>query len=165
MVGDGAVLTALEQGLAQPGDAGAVLDRAVDLLHRSRGYFWVGIYARQGEEMVRQVFRGPVPPCLAFRLGQGNVGTAGQTGRSKIIPDVRQDPTYQMCFQETRSEVVVPIRLGSEVIGVIDVESDRLDAFAPEEAAFLEKVAARIAPAVGRVAVPSTASSPAPPEG
>ena len=154
MGGNEAVLIALEQALAESGDPAAALERAVDLLHRSRGYFWVGIYARQGEEMVRQAFRGPVPPCLGFRLGQGNVGTMGQTGRTKIIPDVRQDPTYQMCFEETRSEVVVPIRLGSQVVGVIDVESDRLDAFPPGEAALLEAVAARLAPAVGKVAGP-----------
>lgn len=128
------------------------LERVVDLLFRERGYFWVGVYARQGEEMVRQAFRGPVPPCLAFRLGQGNVGTAGQTGRTRVIPDVRQDPTYQMCFAETRSEVVVPVRMDDEVVGVIDVESDRLDAFPAEEAALLEQVAARIAPIVTRLA-------------
>lgn len=134
------------------GLATAALERVVDLLARQRGYFWVGVYARQGEEMVRQAFRGPVPPCLAFRLGQGNVGTTGQTGRTRIIPDVRQDPTYQICFAETRSEVVVPIRLGGEVVGVIDVESDHLDAFPPEEAALLEQVAARIALLVRRLA-------------
>ena len=161
MGGNEAVLIALERALAESGDPAAALERAVDLLHRSRGYFWVGIYARQGEEMVRQAFRGPVPPCLGFRLGQGNVGTMGLTGRTKIIADVRQDPTYQMCFPETRSEVVVPIRLGSEVVGVIDVESDRLDAFTPGEAALLEAVAARLAPAVGRVAVPAAARPPA----
>ncbi|MGH7362019.1 MAG: GAF domain-containing protein [Candidatus Methylomirabilales bacterium] len=159
---DEALLGALAQALADPGEAEAALERAVDLLHRSRGYFWVGIYARQGEEMVRQAFRGPVPPCLGFRLGQGNVGTTGQTGRTKIIPDVRQDPTYQMCFAETRSEIVVPIRLGSEVVGVIDVESDRLDAFTPGEAALLEAVGARLAPAVERVAVPAAVRPPAP---
>jgi len=49
---------------------------------------------------------------------------------------------------------VVPIRLESQVVGVIDVESDRLDAFPPGEAALLEAVAARLAPAVGRVALP-----------
>jgi putative methionine-R-sulfoxide reductase with GAF domain len=59
-----------------------------------------------------------------------------------------------MCFAETRSEVVVPIRLGSQVVGVIDVESDRLDAFPLGEAALLEAVAARLAPAVGKVAGP-----------
>lgn len=146
------LLQALVQGLAGPEAAGAALERLVDLLARHRGYFWVGVYARQGEEMVRQAFRGPVPPCLAFRLGQGNVGTVGQTGQTRIIPDVRQDPTYQMCFAETRSEVVVPIRSDGEVVGVIDVESDRLDAFPPEEAALLERVATRIAPVVGRLA-------------
>lgn len=147
-----ALLPALERALAEAGDPGAALERVVDLLHRLRGYFWVGIYARQGEEMVRQAFRGPVPPCLGFRLGQGNVGTAGQTGRTKVIPDVRQDPTYQMCFAETRSEVVVPIRLGSAVVGVIDVESDRLDAFPPGEAALLTTVAARLGTLVGKIA-------------
>ncbi|HEU5394832.1 MAG TPA: GAF domain-containing protein, partial [Candidatus Methylomirabilis sp.] len=131
---------------------GAALEAAVELLHRLRGYFWVGIYARQGEEMVRQAFRGPIPPCLAFRLGQGNVGTTGQTGRTKLIPDVRRDPTYQMCFAETRSEIVVPVRLGGEVVGVIDVESDRLDAFSPGEAALLEALAARLGTVVGKVA-------------
>jgi len=155
--GQEGLLVALDSVLAESGDAAGILERAVDLLYRGRGYFWVGIYARRGEEMVRQAFRGPVPPCLGFRLGQGNVGTTGQTGRTRIIPDVRQDPTYRMCFQETRSEVVVPIRSGKEVVGVIDVESDRLDAFPPGEAGLLEEVAARIAPAVGEVAAPGPA--------
>lgn len=138
------VARAVEGGL----DPVSVLDAVLDALWRGRGYFWIGIYRREGGELVRQAFRGLVPPCDRFPLGKGNVGTAGATGRLKVIPDVTQDPAYQMCFLETRSEIVVPIMRGGEIVGVIDVESDRLDAFGAEDRELLAAVAERIAPAV-----------------
>src|SRR5439155_1165049 len=83
------------------------LDDVVETLHAGRHYFWVGIYLVVGDHAVRQVFRGPVPPCHSFALGKGNVGTAGKTGVVKVIPDVADDKTYSMCFRETKSEIVV----------------------------------------------------------
>ena len=124
---------------------GSTLDKIVDQLYQGRGYFWIGIYLAAGNKVIRQCFRGPVPPCHSFALGIGNVGTTGQTGITKVIPDVSADPTYSMCFVETKSEIVLPIKIGSRILGVIDVESDRLDAFSGQEHALLQQVAEMLA--------------------
>ena len=122
-----------------------VLEEVVEQLYQGRGYFWIGIYLAAGDKVIRQCFRGPAPPCHSFALGVGNVGTAGQTGITKVIRDVSADPTYSMCFLETKSELVQPIKIGARVLGVIDVESDRLDAFRSQERALLEQVAELLA--------------------
>ena len=121
------------------------LEKVLKQLHSGRGYFWIGIYLAAGDKVVRQCYRGPEPPCHSFALGVGNVGTAGQTGVLKVIPDVSADPTYSMCFRETKSEIVLPIKVGSRILGVIDVESDRLDAFSSQERVLLQQVAERLA--------------------
>ena len=122
-----------------------VLDEVVEKLHEGRRYFWTGLYLAAGNKVVRQCFRGPVPPCHSFQLGVGNVGTTGQTGVTKVIADVSSDPTYSMCFLETKSEIVVPVKIGTRILGVIDVESDRLNAFSSQERALLEQTAEQIA--------------------
>jgi putative methionine-R-sulfoxide reductase with GAF domain len=127
---------------AKPGE---VLDGVVEQLYQGRGYFWIGIYLAARDKVIRQCFRGPVPPCHSFALGVGNVGTAGQTGIVKVIPDVSADPTYSMCFIETKSEIVLPIKIGARILGVIDVESDRLDAFSSQERVLLEQTAELLA--------------------
>lgn len=131
---------------SRPSFGGATpLERVVDTLYRGRHYFWIGIYLVTGNQVVRQAFRGPVPPCHTFEFGKGNVGTTGQTGGLKVIPDVADDPTYSMCFLETKSEIVVPIKIASRVLGVIDVESDERDAFGGEDRVLLKHVAGRLA--------------------
>lgn len=121
------------------------LQKVVDILGESRRYFWVGVYLVLGRKAVRHAFFGPVPPCHEFELNQGNVGTAGATGVMKVVPDVSADATYSMCFVETKSEIVVPIRIAGRILGVIDVESDRLDAFSMADRVLLKKVAEKLA--------------------
>ena len=120
------------------------LDEVVEALYQDRDYFWVGVYLLVGNKAVRQAFRGPVPPCHSFELGKGNVGTAGQTGVTKVVPDVTKDPVYSICFAETKSEIVVPIKIAGRVLGVIDVESDRVNAFSQEDRVLLKEIAARL---------------------
>ncbi|HEY6248886.1 MAG TPA: GAF domain-containing protein [Candidatus Angelobacter sp.] len=121
--------------------ASDVLEQVVEQLYQGRGYFWIGIYLAAGDKVIRQCFRGPNPPCHSFALGVGNAGTAGKTGVTKVIPDVSLDPTYSMCFLETKSEMVLPLKIGSRILGVIDVESDRKGAFSSQERALLGQVA------------------------
>jgi len=141
------LLTSLKELLipSPSANAGDVLEEVVEHLYEGRRYFWIGIYLAAGDKVIRQCFRGPVPPCHSFALGVGNVGTAGKTGVTKVIPDVSLDPTYSMCFLETKSEIVLPIKIGSRILGVIDVESDRPDAFSSQERALLEQVAEMLA--------------------
>ena len=121
------------------------LEDVVKALHSGRGYFWTGVYLVAGNKVVRQAFCGPQPPCHSFEFGKGNVGTAGQTGIMKVVPDVTKDPVYSVCFVETRSEIVVPIKIAGRVLGVIDVESNRENAFSAQDRVLLKQVAACLA--------------------
>jgi putative methionine-R-sulfoxide reductase with GAF domain len=141
------LLSKIDQVLASsaPTRRRSPLEEVVEVLHEGRHYFWIGIYFVVGNQVVRQVYRGPMPPCHSFALGKGNVGTTGRNGVIKVVPDVSQDPTYSMCFVDTKSEIVVPIKLVQRIFGVIDVESDRLNAFGPGERVLLKQVAERVA--------------------
>jgi L-methionine (R)-S-oxide reductase len=144
------VLAAIEKTLAESkasktGAKSRPLDDVLELLYEGRHYFWIGIYLVVGNEVRRQAFRGPVPPCHTFAFGKGNVGTTGQRGVTKVIPDVTEDPTYSMCFREVKSEIVVPIKLVTRTIGVIDVESDLPNAFGSEDRVLLKNVALMLA--------------------
>jgi len=120
-------------------------DDLLKLLYDHRKYFWIGIYFVLGDKVVRQAMQGPVPPCHVFEFGRGNVGTTGQSGLVKVIPDVTADATYSMCFLEVKSEIVVPIRIGGRTLGVIDVESDRPNNFGSLDRILLEGIAAMLA--------------------
>ncbi len=141
------VLADVERALAasKPGPQATPFDDVLDILYEGRHYFWIGIYLVVGREVRRQAFRGPVPPCHTFAFGKGNVGTTGEKGITKVIADVSTDPTYSMCFLETKSEIVVPIKIASRTLGVIDVESDTPNAFGSEDRVLLERVATLLA--------------------
>jgi putative methionine-R-sulfoxide reductase with GAF domain len=127
-------------------DAGQVLDEGVAELYEGRDYFWIGIYFVAGDKVIRQAFRGPTPSGHSFALlGAGNVGTAAKNGLVKVVPDVSADPVYTSCFPEIKSEIVLPIKLGVRILGVMDVESDRLNAFGSQERALLEQVSELLA--------------------
>jgi GAF domain-containing protein len=128
-----------------PATEASPLDAVLKLLYGHRNYFWIGVYFVLGNKVVRQAMQGPIPPCHEFEFGKGNVGTAGQTGLVKVIPDVAADATYSMCFLEVKSEIVVPIRIAGRTLGVIDVESDRPSNFGSQDRVLLEGVAALLA--------------------
>jgi len=139
------LLAEIEQVLAQKPSRSSPLEKVVEILYSGRHYLWVGIYLRVGERMERQAFLGPAPACRSFALGVSNVGIAGQSGIEKVVPDVSADPTYSMCFRETKSEMVAPIKIAGKTLGVIDVESDRLNAFGPKERILLKESGRRLA--------------------
>jgi GAF domain-containing protein len=129
----------------QPASDESPLDELLRLLYEHRDYFWIGIYFVLGDKVVRQAMQGPIPPCHEFEFGKGNVGTTGQSGLVKVIPDVTSDATYSMCFLEVKSEIVVPIRIGGRTLGVIDVESDRPNNFGFADRVLLQGIAAMLA--------------------
>lgn len=108
------------------------LERVLELLYEGRHYSWIGIYLVFGETAVRQAFCGPVPPCHSFSVGSANAG-AGERG-----------PGHST-FRETKSEIMVPIKLATRILGVIDAESDHVNAFSSEDRVLLERLADMLA--------------------
>jgi putative methionine-R-sulfoxide reductase with GAF domain len=117
------------------------LEAVAKLLESGRHYFAITIYLVAGERVLSVASAGPKSGCDSMRLGEGNVGQAAKTGIRKVVPDVSRDPQYVKVFAETRSELVMPIKIAAHVIGVIDVESERENAFAYQDRVLLEKVA------------------------
>ena len=79
-------------------------------------------------------------------LGRGICGAAAAEKATIIVDDVNADPRYLACSIDTKSEIVVPIMHGGDVLGEIDIDSDRPAAFGPADRELLEAVAALLAP-------------------
>ena len=111
-------------------------------------YTWVGIYLLDGDELVLGPFLGKPSPHTRIPLGRGICGAAATEKATIIVDDVNADPRYLACSIETKSEIVVPIMNGAEVLGEIDIDSDQPAAFGPADRALLEQVAALLAEAL-----------------
>lgn len=121
-------------------DLVANLANVAAALKETFGFFWVGFYRVQGEELVLGPFQGPVA-CTRIARGRGVCGTAWAEGRTQVVPDVDAFPGHIACSSRSRSEIVVPLRSPSgEVGGVLDIDSDRLDTFDDTDAVFLEEL-------------------------
>jgi GAF domain-containing protein len=130
-------------------DATEAMVRVVRLLKaQMTDYTWVGIYLLDGNELVLGPFEGRPSPHTRIALGRGICGAAASEKATLIVDDVHADPRYLACSLETHSEIVVPILLGMEVLGEIDVDSDRPAAFGEDDRALLESVADLLAPRI-----------------
>jgi len=101
---------------------------------------WVGFYRSHGAELVLGPFQGKVA-CVRIAVGRGVCGTAAAERRTVIVPDVAEFPGHIACDPDSRSEIVVPVVRGGELLGVLDVDSDRLAAFDQVDADALAEVA------------------------
>jgi signal transduction histidine kinase len=86
--------------------------------------------------------------ALRLRLGEGVTGWVARHGRAARVPDVRKDPRYVAVCEGVRSELAVPLRVGDDVRGVINVDSDRGDAFTEADQTLLQDLATLAAPAI-----------------
>jgi len=90
-------------------------------------------------------FLGKPSPHTRIPLARGICGAAATEKQTIIVDDVHADPRYLACSLETRSEIVVPILSGAQVLGEIDIDSDRAAAFGAPDKSLLEAVASRLA--------------------
>jgi len=112
------------------------------LANRFDAFFWTGFYRVCGDRLVVGPYIGTVG-CLQIEFGRGVCGTAAAKRETVIVPDVNQFPGHIACDANSKSEIVVPVfdREG-ELIAVLDVDSDRYDAFDEVDKAGLEKIVA-----------------------
>lgn len=147
----------LDEHLASTDGFDAVADRAVRHLRATfPAYHWVGIYMLDGDALSLAAWDGPAPTeHVRIPLDQGVCGWAASTGTLLNVPDVNDDPRYLQCFLGTRSEIVVPIAVDGRVFGEIDIDSDTLAAFGPEDEAFLASYAERLAARAAEEGLPA----------
>ena len=112
------------------------------LANRFAQYFWTGFYRVCGDRLVVGPYIGTVG-CLQIEFGRGVCGTAAAKRETLIVADVNKFPGHIACDAASKSEIVVPV-LGpeGELIAVLDVDSDRYDAFDETDRAGLERIVA-----------------------
>ncbi len=132
--------------LASQPKARAISDFVRTLKESSTCYNWVGVYLVKGETLVLAAYAGDAETeHVTIPIGQGTCGSAAKSGETILVPDVSKDPRYLMCFPSTRSEIVVPIVGRNDVIGEIDIDSERVAAFNGADKELLERTAEQLA--------------------
>jgi signal transduction histidine kinase len=127
------------------------------LIHRSLGYEHIQLLlvdeAAGSTDLVHA--SGPFAEQLmaagfSETIGRGIIGRVAETGRIRISADVTQDTHFvsHAMLPNTASELALPLRLGQRVIGVLDIQSDRRDAFRRDDVILLQTIADQIAPAI-----------------
>ena len=126
---------------------GKRMTQLVEMIRAARGYRWVGVYKIIKDEFVIMAETGNEPATYPrFPVSQGLCGAALDSGKPIIVGDVHKDPRYLPTFHTTCSEIVVPMRNEHRhILGILDVESDKLNAFSDEDRQFLERAGGLIA--------------------
>lgn len=108
---------------------------------------WVGFYFLKEGELVLGPFQGK-PACIRIAVGRGVCGTAVAERRTIVVEDVEAFPGHIACDSASRSEIVVPIIRGDDIVGVLDLDSFRTARFDARDAAGLERLVALFAATV-----------------
>ncbi len=147
-------------------DVNELASRVTELIQETFHYYYVAIFTlRRNSRSLR--FRSSAMPrgkgeaqeshndrrpaiALEVEMGQGLIGQAAALGERIIVDDVRQDPRYRFIdsLPETRAEVVLPLKIGERVLGVLDIQSDQPNGFHPNDLLILSALADTIARAV-----------------
>ncbi|MDR2708863.1 MAG: GAF domain-containing protein [Elusimicrobiota bacterium] len=97
-------------------------------LKYSFNFFWVGFYLVNGDKLTLGPFQGPIA-CMEIPFGKGVCGSAWQNKKTIIVEDVNKFPGHIACNSASKSEIVLCVFDGQKVIGVLDIDSDKLASF------------------------------------
>lgn len=113
-------------------NASALIYDAMDDLN------WAGFYLMNQGSLLLGPFQGKVA-CIRIALGKGVCGTAAGNDETLVVPNVHEFPGHIACDSASNSEIVVPIHKDGKVVGVLDIDSPKLDRFSEEDKLGLEK--------------------------
>jgi GAF domain-containing protein len=112
------------------------------LLHHSLGFLWTGFYrvVEPGRLLRVGPYQGSLG-CLDIQFGRGVCGRVAASGKTMIVPDVQAFADHITCDARSRSEIVVPVYDSrSELIAVLDIDSEKTGTFSAEDREGLERL-------------------------
>ena len=104
-------------------------------------FYWTGFYRMIDGELVVGPYQG-TPACLRIAVGKGVCGTAAETGETQVVADVHTFPGHIACDAASASEIVIPVKVGEEIIAVLDIDSTVKSSFDDIDADHLERMVA-----------------------
>ena len=109
------------------------------MIHSTFHFWWTGFYRVVGEELVLSPFQGDLA-CSRIKYGRGVCGTAWREATTQVVPDVELFPGHIACSSLSRSEIVVPVWRGGEIVAVLDIDSEHLATLDEVDKLWLEKI-------------------------
>lgn len=100
---------------------------------------WVGFYLIENEELILGPFQGH-PACVHIAIGKGVCGTAVAEDKTQLVKNVHAFPGHIACDANSKSEIVIPIHVNDEIIGVLDIDAPITDRFTNEDKEGLEVI-------------------------
>jgi sigma-B regulation protein RsbU (phosphoserine phosphatase) len=139
-------LLEVEKSLSSTLNLSELLEIILDSLQKVVKYDAVAIFLidekkQEIEHIKARGFDQALEPDLQLKIGEGLAGWAAKTQKSLIVADVRKDQRYLEARVETRSEMVVPIMSQNRIIGVFNLENDKLEAYQEDDLKLLEAFA------------------------
>ena len=133
-----AQLRALTDGVKHPI---ANLANASSLLYQSLADInWAGFYLMKDGMLVLGPFQGK-PACIEIPIGKGVCGAAAMNKKTMLVPNVHLFEGHIACDGASNSEIVIPLLVKNEVIGVLDIDSPVFDRFTEVDQEGLEEFA------------------------
>jgi K+-sensing histidine kinase KdpD len=134
-------------------DLQALLQSTAEAVYTSFNYFDVSIFLFSGDQLTLKAHAGTItdflPDGYSQKVGEGLVGWVARNSNYALVNDVSQDPRYLVHkYQNTRSEIAVPIKIGDKVVGVLNVEDTKLYAFDDMDVMVLQTLGDQIASAL-----------------
>jgi len=102
---------------------------------------WLGVYVLRGEQLVLGPFQGK-PACVRIALDEGVCGAAASSLETQRVADVHAFAGHVVCDPDSRSELVVPLLVNDQLVGVLDIDSPSTGRFAEADQAGVEKLCA-----------------------
>jgi len=100
---------------------------------------WAGFYLYKEDQLVLGPFQGQ-PACIRIEMGKGVCGTAAANKTTQRISDVHQFDGHIACDAASNSEIVIPIMINDQLLGVLDIDSPEYDRFSAEDEAGLTRI-------------------------
>ncbi len=126
-----ALIEGVPHKIANLSNASALIFGALEDLN------WAGFYFLEGDTLVLGPFQGK-PACIEIQTGRGVCGAAVREGKTQLVRNVHEFPGHIACDSASNSELVVPIRAGGRIVGVLDLDSPSVGRFTEEDAAGCE---------------------------
>lgn len=101
---------------------------------------WAGFYLKEGDILVLGPFQGK-PACIEIPMGRGVCGTAAIMNETLVVENVHEFAGHIACDGASNSEIVIPLRVNGEVMGVLDIDSPIFSRFDDKDKAGLEELA------------------------
>ena len=110
------------------------------LQHKMPHFFWTGFYLLIDGELLVGPYQGPLA-CQVLEKDKGVCWAGIRQGKTLIVPDVHKFPDHIACDSRSNSEIVIPLfDENNRVWGVLDVDSEKVDAFSEIDRIGLEKI-------------------------